>query len=124
MKNALIAVTLSLFSSLALAHGDTPAKHQGVIAEAASGDLAELSVAGNMLMLYLSDHQGQAINSAGAVAEVTLLSSSGKQVLKLLPAGDNALMAQEAYSAPAGTKALVKLTLPGKAAEQFRFVLK
>jgi uncharacterized protein YdbL (DUF1318 family) len=124
MKNTLMAVTFSLFSSLALAHGDAPAKHQGVVAEAASGNLAELSVAGNMLMLYLSDHQGQAINSAGAVAEVTLLSASAKQVLALLPAGDNALMAKEAYSAPAGSKALVKVTLPGQAAEQFRFVLK
>jgi hypothetical protein len=124
MKNTLIALTLSLASGLAMADGTMTPMHNGMMVEAASGSRAELSLEGNMLMLYLTSHHGEAISSAGAVAEVTLLSASDKQVLSLQPAGENALMAKDAYTAPAGTKALVKLTLPGKAAEQFRFVLK
>jgi hypothetical protein len=75
-------------------------------------------------MLYLNDHAGQQISSQGATAEATVLSGSEKQVLALAPSGDNALMASGTFKAAAGSKAIVKLTLPGKAAEQFRFVLK
>ncbi len=63
------------------------------------------------------------ITSNGALGEVTLLSGSAKQVLPLAPSGDNALLAECSYQAAAGSKAVLKLTFPGKSAELFRFVL-
>lgn len=124
MKKALIALSFVLASGLALAHGDMKPMHNGVLAEASSGSVAELSTEGNMLMVYLADHEGKSVTTKGAAAELTVLNGSEKQVLKLAPSGDNSLMAQGQFKAPTGAKALLKVTLPGKAAEQFRFVLK
>jgi nitrogen fixation protein FixH len=98
--------------------------HNGVLAEASSGSVAELSTEGNMLMVYLADHEGKAVTTKGAVAELTLLNGSEKQSVKLAASGDNSFMAQGQYKAIAGTKAVLKVTLPGKSAEQFRFALK
>ncbi|QZA79336.1 hypothetical protein K4H28_08075 [Deefgea tanakiae] len=122
MKKILIA--LALFSNMAFADGEMKAAHGGVMAEASAGTRAELSTQGNMLMVYLTTHSDQAIATKGAVAELTLLNGADKQAVKLLPSGDNSFMAQGQYKAVAGSKALLKVTLPSKPTEQFRFVLK
>jgi nitrogen fixation protein FixH len=124
MKKTLIALGFVLASSLAIADGDMKAAHGGVMAEATAGTRAELSTQGNMLMVYITSHHGEAIATKGAVAELTLLNGTEKQAVKLAPSGDNSFMAQGQYKAVAGTKAILKVTLPGKAAEQFRFALK
>ena len=121
-----LAVTaLTLAAGLASAHEDAPrqAQHGGVVVEAASGQQVELSAAGGMLMVYLHDHDGVPIASQAALAEATVLSGASKQVLVLRPSGGNALMAAEPFSAAPGSKAVVRLTLPGQAVEQLRFVL-
>ncbi len=120
-----LSSSLLLAASAAYAHEDAPQapQHAGVVTEAASGHNAELSLAGGMLMVYVRDHEGAPIDSAGAQGEVTLLSGGAKQVLALAPSGTNSLMAQGSYQAAAGSKAVLKLTLPGKSAELFRFVL-
>lgn len=122
----LISASLSLATGAAHAHEDAPQApmHQGVVSEAASGTNAELSLEGGMLMVYLRTHDGAPIDSRDSAAELILLTAGKKQVVALLPSGDNSLMAQGAYQAAAGSKAVLKLTLPGKAAEQFRFELK
>ncbi|MDO8697467.1 MAG: hypothetical protein Q7J74_10205 [Pseudomonas sp.] len=121
----LLSSSLLLAANVAYAHEDAPQapQHAGLVSEAASGHNAELSLAGGMLMVYVRDHEGAPIDSAGAQGEVTLLNGSAKQVLPLAPSGANSLMAQGAYQAVAGSKAVLKLTLPGKSAELFRFVL-
>ncbi|HLD64627.1 MAG TPA: hypothetical protein VJA19_01160 [Pseudomonas sp.] len=121
----LLSGGLTLASGALYAHEDAPQapRHNGVVVEAASGMTAELSLDGGMLMIYLHDHAGGAISSASASGEVILLSGSVKQVLPLSPSGGNSLMAQGSYQAAAGSKAFAKITLPGKPAEQFRFVL-
>jgi hypothetical protein len=121
----LLSSSLLLAAHATYAHEDAPQapQHEGVVSEAASGHNAELSLAGGMLMVYLRDHAGAPISSAGAQGEVTLLSGSAKQVLPLQPSGGDGLMAHGAYQAVAGNKALLKLTLPGQPAELFRFVL-
>ena len=124
-SSLLLSSSLLLAASVAYAHEDAPQapQHGGLVTEAASGHTAELSLAGGMLMVYLRDHEGAPLDSTGAQAEVTLLSGSTKQVLALAPSGANSWMAQGAYQAVAGSKAVLKLTLPGKSAELFRFVL-
>lgn len=125
LLSLLLTTGLTLAAGAAYGHGDEAmeAMHGGVVSEAASGTTAELSTAGGMLMLYLNDHTGQPIASQGAVGEATVLSGSEKQVLPLAPSGDNSLMASGTFKAAAGSKAVVKVTLPGKSAEMFRFVL-
>lgn len=125
MIKLLWITALSVVAGLASAHEDAPmpAQHAGVVTEAASGNNAELSAAGGMLMVYLRNHDGVDIASQGATAEVTVLSGGKKQVLALQPSGGNSLMAAEAFSAVAGSKAMLKLTLPGQNAEHYRFVL-
>jgi hypothetical protein len=122
----LVATTLSLASAALYAHEDAPqlAQHSGVVSEATSGNTAELSLEGGMLMVYLRNHDGAPIASKDSSGELTLLSAGKKQVVTLLPSGANALMAKDTYQVAAGSKAVLKLTLPGKAAEQFRFALK
>ncbi|WP_297576722.1 hypothetical protein [uncultured Deefgea sp.] len=124
MKNILIAIGFVLASSLAIADGEMKAAHGGVMAEATAGTRAELSTQGNMLMVYLTSHDGEAIATKGAVAELTVLNGTEKQAVKLAPSGDNSFMAHGPYKAVAGTKAILKVTLPGQAAAQFRFALK
>ena len=125
IRSLLLSSSLLLAASVTYAHEDAPQapQHGGLVTEAASGHIAELSLAGGMLMVYLRDHAGAPIDSAGAQGEVTLLHGSTKQVLPLAPSGANSLMAQGAYQAVAGSKAVLKLSLPGKSAELFRFVL-
>jgi hypothetical protein len=125
IRHLLLSSSLLLAASAAYAHEDAPQapQHQGIVTEAASGNTVELSLAGGMLMVYLSDHAGAPLASKDAQAEITLLSGSNKQVLALAPSGGNSLMAQGSYQATAGSKAVLKLTLPGKPAELFRFVL-
>ncbi|WP_373974644.1 hypothetical protein NT239_13570 [Chitinibacter sp. SCUT-21] len=124
MKKMMIALSFSLASALSMADGTMTPAHGGVMSEAKSGTRAELSTAGNMLMAYLTSHSNEAIATKGAVAELTLLNGTEKQEVKFMPSGANSLMAQGKYKAVAGTKALLKVTLPGKATEQFRFELK
>ena len=124
MKKTLIALGFVLASSLAFADGEMKPAHGGVMAEATVGTRAELSTADKMLMVYLTTHHGESIATKGAAAELTLLNGAEKQAVKLAPSGDNSFMAQGQYKAVVGTKALLKVTLPGKATEQFRFALK
>ncbi|MBM5573366.1 hypothetical protein [Deefgea sp. CFH1-16] len=124
MKKILIALGFALVSNLAFADGEMKAAHGGVMAEATTGTRAELSTQGNMLMVYLTSHHGEVIATKGAIAELTLLNGTEKQAVKLAPSGDNSFMAQGQYKAVAGTKAVLKVTLQDKAAEQFRFALK
>lgn len=124
MKTMLLALMLA--SGMAAAHeGQLPApKHNGVVAESSAGSTAELSLDGGMLMVYLSDHDGKALDSKGAQGEVTLLAGNEKQVLPLKASGANSLMAAGKYTTAAGSKALIKVTLPGKTPELFKFTLK
>lgn len=124
MKKIVIAFSLVLLSNMALADGEMKPKHQGVMAEATTGTRAELSTQGNMLMVYLTTHSDQAIATKGAVAELTLLNGSEKQMVKIAPSGDNSFMVQGQYKVISGTKALLKVTLSGKSTEQFRFAVK
>lgn len=115
----LLGATLPL---AALAHGDMKAQRGGAIAEAPSGQRVELVREGGQLAAYLTDHDGKPVNAQGAQAEVTLLSGGAKSTAQLAPAGGNRLSG--AANAAAGAKAVLRLTMPGKSAEQVRFTLK
>lgn len=124
MKRVLVATLLSLVSTAAMADGEMKPMHNGMMSEATSGVRAELSTEGNMIMLYLTSHHGEAIATQGASGELTLLKGKDKQVLKLQPSGGNSLIAQGEYKPVSDAKALAKVALPGNVVEQFRFDFK
>lgn len=71
--------------------------------------------------VYLTDHAGQKISTAGATGTATLLSGKTRATVALTPDGDNRLKGAGTYASPPGLKAVVSVTLAGKAPEQARF---
>ena len=122
MKKLLIAVFITLFTSLAFADGNLKPHHGGAMAEAASGNRIELVARTDQLTVYLINHDGKPVDSKGASGEITLLSGTEKTKALLTPTSDNQMIA--ATKAAADAKAIVKFTLPGKHAEQMRLTLK
>lgn len=124
MKKFLIATLFSLAATSVMADGAMKPMYNGIMSEAISGSRAELIADGNMIMIYLTSHHGEDIATQGSSGELTLLTGKDKQVLTLLPSGGNAVMVQGQFKLISGTKALAKVTLPGKAVDQFRFEFK
>lgn len=75
------------------------------------------------ITLYINDH-GKPVDTKGAMATVTLLSASDKADVTLMPAGGNKFEAKGVFKAGPGTKAVAKVTLAGKSAQNVRFTLK
>lgn len=131
----LTAVVLGLWggSGSALAHGDEmhadmpKAAHGGQV-QAAGVNFLELLVAKNSkeagdnpIHVFITDGHGQKIASTGATGTATLLSGKDKTVVTLAPDGDNRMKGIGKYVSSPGLKAIVVITLPGKAADQARF---
>ena len=75
----------------------------------------------NPVVVYLTDHAGTKIPSAGASGSVTLLGASGKASATLQPDGENRLKGSAKYASTPGTKVVLSIALPGKPPEQARF---
>ncbi|MBP6118380.1 MAG: hypothetical protein KBF40_00290 [Giesbergeria sp.] len=73
------------------------------------------------VLVYLTDHAGQKISAAGATGTATLLSGKTRATVALTPDGDNRLKGVGTYASTPGLKAVVSVTLAGKAPEQARF---
>ncbi len=75
----------------------------------------------NPVVVYLTDHAGKPVSSAGATGSATLLGASGKTTATLQPDGDNRLKAVAKYASTPDTKVVLAITMPGKQPEQARF---
>ncbi|WP_126446140.1 hypothetical protein [Sulfuricystis multivorans] len=130
-----VAAAASLFSlstSAALAHSDEyldtqAAPHGGQLRMAGIYHF-ELVVAkdskeakDNPVIVYVTDHAGTKVPTTGAKGTVTILSGKAKTTVDLAPDGDNRLKGSGVYASTPDMKAVVSITLPGKAAEQARF---
>lgn len=73
------------------------------------------------VVVYVTDHAGAKIPSAGATGSATILVGKTKVTTALQPDGDNRLKGTARYAAAPGIKAVVSVTLAGKASEQARF---
>ena len=71
--------------------------------------------------VYVTDHAGTKIPTAGATGTGTLLSGGVKTTIALQPQGENLMVGRGVYLASPDLKAIVSITLAGKAAEQARF---
>lgn len=121
-----------LFASLALAHTDdvldaqkspnggqmrmAGAYHYELVVAKSSKEVKE-----NPVVVYLTDHAGNKVQSAGATGTATLLAGKLKASATLTPDGDNRLKGFAKYASEPDMKVVVSVTLPGKAAEQARF---
>lgn len=73
------------------------------------------------VIVYVTDHAGNKIPTAGATGTATLLGGKLKATATLKPDGDNRLSGLAKYAATADLKVVVAVTLAGKAPEQARF---
>lgn len=134
-RKTLITVAASLFAlsgGTALAHSDEYLDTQ----QAPNG--GQLRMAGvyhfelvvtkdskeaknNPVIVYVTDHAGSKVSTAGAKGTVTILAGKAKATVNLAPDGDNRLKGTGTYASTSDMKAVVSVTLAGKAAEQARF---
>lgn len=75
----------------------------------------------NQVTVYVTDHAGTKIPTAGATGTATVLAGKVKTTATLVPDGDNRLKSTAKYASTADIKAVVSITLAGKPAEQARF---
>ena len=75
----------------------------------------------NPVVVYMTDHAGQKIPTAGAAGTATILAGKLKAAATLKPDGDNRMKGVAKYASTPDTKAVVSITLAGKQAEQARF---
>lgn len=135
MKTMTAAVLLAALAVAVPAHSHDGDKHENIAAEnggqlRAAGELyLELVLARgsreakpNPAALYVSDHAGKKLPTAGAIAKVTLMSKrSGRQEIALTPDGANVLRGTGTYASDPDLVAVAVVTLPGKKPEQARF---
>ncbi len=132
LKTLLVAAALTASAAAGWAHDDatldkTASPHGGQLRMAGSYHF-ELVVAPASadarkapVTVYVTDHAGSKVATAGASGSVTILSGAGKATVALAPAGDNALKGEGVYKSAPDMKALVSIALAGKQAEQARF---
>lgn len=75
----------------------------------------------NPVIVYVTDHAGAKVPTAGASGTATVLAGKAKATVTLTPDGDNRLKGVGKYASTPDLKAIVFITLAGKAAEQARF---
>lgn len=106
--------------ALKAAHGGqvqvAGANHFELVVTKISKDAAD-----NPVVVYLTDGNGKKLPSAGALGTATLLTGKDKTVVTLVPDGDNRMKGVGKYASTPAMKAIVSVTLSGKATEQARF---
>ena len=75
----------------------------------------------NPVVVYVTDHGGAKISTAGARGTATILAGKLKATVNLAPDGDNRLKGFAKYASTPDMKVVVTVTLPGKATEPARF---
>ena len=75
----------------------------------------------NPIVVYVTDHAGQKIPTAGAAGTAPILAGKLKAAATLKPDGDNRMKGVAKYASTPDMKAVVSITLAGKQPEQARF---
>jgi hypothetical protein len=126
------AVTLAIGATPALAHDDA---YLDTLKSANGGQLRmagvyhfELVMAkdskeakDNPIVVYVTDHGGTKIPTAGMTATATILTGKVKSTANLLADGDNRLKGTAKYVSSPEVKVVLAVTPPGKSVEQARF---
>ncbi len=127
-----VALTVATGATTALAHSDA---YLDTVKSANGGQLRmagiyhyELVVVKdakdareNPVLVFVTDHAGQKIPTAGASGSATILAGKLKAASTLQPDGDNRLKGFAAYASAPDMKVVVSIALPGQQPEQARF---
>ncbi len=116
---------IGLVSARVFAHSDeyfdrNPSPHGGQVRMAGPYHF-ELVVGEGELVIYVTDHADQPIDTAGANGSARVASKAGKQEIALTPAGGNVLKASAVVERAADLKVDLTVTMPGKSAQKARF---
>jgi hypothetical protein len=127
-----LAATLAVLSTAVLAHDDATldkmnAPHSGQLRMVGIHHF-ELVIAkdnkeakSSPVDVYITDHAGTKIPSAGATGTATILTGKNKSIVKLTSVGDNRLTGMGRYAYNPETKVIVAITLADKTTGQARF---
>lgn len=85
------------------------------------GGHAELVAEGNELRLYLSDNSYRPRSAEGASGQAVVLVGGRQTTVALAPGGSDLLRGQGDFTAAAGMRVVVTLTMPGQRPAQGRF---
>ncbi|RJG05443.1 hypothetical protein D3870_04870 [Noviherbaspirillum cavernae] len=83
----------------------------------------ELVTKPDTITLYVTDH-GKPVDTKGASANLTILSSAEKSDVKLEPAGENKLQAKGSFKVQAGTKVAGNVKIGNQPAQSVKFSIK
>ena len=127
------ALSFTAMSTPVLAHSDDP--HPDTLKATQGGQLGVAGVfsyelvidknakegADSAVVVYVTDHAGKKVQTAGASGTATILAGKLKASAVLKPDGDNRMKGNANYAASPNMKVLVSITLAGKPPEQTRF---
>ncbi len=118
---AVAVLGLSVLSfNAAFAHGDSTAKHGGVVAVASDLGFELVGTAGGAA-IYVEDH-GKPVVPTGMTGKLTVLKGAEKSEAELAVAGDK--LEAKGVKLAAGAKVVASLTTPAKKAITVRFTVK
>ena len=126
---AFVLLLLTVWSSAARAHSDEyfathPTPHGGQIRMAGPYHL-ELLVGKDELTLYVTDHSGATVDTAGGSAKVIITSGRKKRYVVILSAaGENALKGSGEFKLATSSTASVLVALPDQEPQRANFTLK
>lgn len=126
------ALGLALFATLASAHdaatmASMTAPHGGQLRMTGPYHYelvlvkTSMRVKENPVLVYVTDHAGQKIDTAGASGSATLTAGQLKASATLRGDGDNRMKGFAKYASTPDMQVLVSITLPGKQPEQAAF---
>ncbi len=73
------------------------------------------------VVVYVTDHSGKLIPTAGASGNATILAGKSKSTVVLQPDGDNRMKGMGKYTTTPDMKVVVSIALAGKQSAQTRF---
>ncbi|WIM04819.1 MAG: hypothetical protein OHM77_08905 [Candidatus Nitricoxidivorans perseverans] len=121
-----LLLTAAVAASAALAHTDEyldtqKAPNGGQLRMAGVWHFELLAKDGEAVTVFVTDHAGTKISTAGATGTATILSGKDRTTVTLKSDGDNRLKGVGKYASTPDMKVVVSIALPGKVAEQARF---
>jgi hypothetical protein len=125
---AFAVLLLTLWSTAARAHSDEyfvthPTPHGGQIRMAGPFHL-ELLAGKDELTLYVTDHSGNSVDTAGGSAKVIITSGKKKRYVVILSAaGENALKGDGEFKLGKSSTASVLVALPDQEPQRAKFTL-